>query len=502
MYPLRHLSCLVGRFFPALLAFACTVPLTAAAQSGVLAGRVTDANTRAVLQGASVTLTSATAPAPIRTSTDANGEFTLSAAPGNYTLTLDYLGLDRWELAGGHIRPEVPDTGAVLLAQGGRYTVETVTPDGGLAYQRVEALRTPVPYTPDLAALCELAADAATRIISFTVTEAGYALAAPGPTIYTALTALLRARQRSGVGAVTLLSCDNLRHNGDVVRAGLLQALERAGETALIDWVQAHTTCPNTMVDRITPHPPVGLAARVHAATGFDDAAPVMAEHFRQWVIEDRFCNGRPAWERVGVQMVDSVLPFEEAKIRLLNATHSCIAWAGTLRGYRSIHDSARDAAIRRIAYDYVTDDAMPCLQPSPVDLAAYRDTVLDRFGNAALQDTNRRVVADSYAKLPGFILPTIRERLGRDESISSVAMLPALFLAFLRRWHRGELPEPYVDGAMNPDHAHAICAAADIVQAFCREAVLWGPLAGAPALEAALRQALGRVEVLERAAS
>jgi D-arabinitol 4-dehydrogenase len=255
------------------------------------------------------------------------------------------------------------------------------------------------------------------------------------------------------------------------------------------------------MVDRITPRPPPALAERVRAATGFDDRVPVMAEHFRQWVVEDRFCNGRPDWARVGVQMVDSVLPYEEAKIRLLNATHSGIAWAGTLRGYTYIHEGARDAAIRRIAHDYITDDATPCLQPSPVDLAAYRDTVLGRFGNAALQDSNQRVVMDSCAKLPGFILPTVRERLGRNEPITSVAMLPALFLAFLRRWHRGELRAPYVDGAMNPDRAHAICGAADIVGAFCREPALWGPLAGAGALEAAVRQAWRRVEDFERAA-
>jgi len=415
-----------------------------------------------------------------------------------YLQDLIAAGDGRWELAGGHIRPEAPDTGAVLLAQGGRYTVETVTPDGALAYQHIDALRTPVPYAPDLAVLCRLAADPATRIISFTVTEAGYGLAAgaaQGPTIYGALAALLRARQRSGAGPVTLLNCDNLRHNGDVVRAGLLRTLELAGEADLLDWVQRHTSCPNAMVDRITPRPPPGLAERVRAATGLDDAAPVMAEHFRQWVIEDRFCNGRPDWERVGVQMVDSVLPFEEAKIRLLNATHSCIAWAGTLRGYRHIHEGARDAAIRRIAHDYITDDAIPCLQPSPVDLAAYRDSVLDRFGNAALQDSNQRVVMDSFAKLPGFILPTVRERLARDESIASVAMLPALFLAFLRRWHGGELLDPYVDGAMNPGHAHAICAAPDPVRAFCREAALWGPLAGSLALEAAVRGAAARVD-------
>ena len=420
-----------------------------------------------------------------------------------YLQDLIEAGDDGWELAGGNIRPESPDTAAVLLAQGGRYTVETVTPDGGLAYQRVEALRIPVPYAADLAALCALAADPATRIISFTVTEAGYALDADpdrksaGHTIYGALTRLLRARQRSGAGPVTLLNCDNLRHNGDVLRAGLLQTLEGAGQADLLDWVQRHTTCPNAMVDRITPRPPPGLGDRVLVTTGQSDRAPVMAEHFRQWVIEDRFCNGRPAWERVGVQMVASVLPYEEAKIRLLNATHSCIAWAGTLRGYTYIHEGARDAAIRRIAHDYISDDAIPCLLPSPVDLAAYRDTVLARFGNAALRDTNQRVTADGFSKIPAFIAPTVHDRLRRGESIAAVAMLPALFLAFLQRWHAGRLPFDYQDQVMDPAQAHAICDSADPVAAVAGLASLWGSLAGDERLLAALRLAQGRVHQL-----
>ena len=417
-----------------------------------------------------------------------------------YLQDLISAGDDRWELAGGHIRPEFTDMGAVLLAQDCRYTVETVTPDGSRAYQRIEALRRPVPYAFDLAELRALAADPATRIISFTVTEAGYDLEQAttdkraGHRIYGALTELLRARQHSGAGPVTLLNCDNLRHNGDVVRTGLFKTLQSAGEAGLLEWVQHNTTCPNAMVDRITPRVPPGLAERVRAATGQEDYAPVMAEDFRQWVIEDRFCAGRPDWAQVGVQMVESVLPYEEAKIRLLNATHSCIAWAGTLRGYRFIHEGARDAAIRRIAHDYVTDDAIPCLLPSPVDLTAYRDSVLDRFGNAALSDTCQRVVADGFSKLPGFIAPTIEARLKQGASIASVAMLPALFLAFLQRWHAGVLAEPYMDQSMDPAKAAAICTAADSVAAFCADQQLWGSSAGNQFLIDAVRLASVRV--------
>jgi D-arabinitol 4-dehydrogenase len=234
------------------------------------------------------------------------------------------------------------------------------------------------------------------------------------------------------------------------------------------------------------------------AATGWDDHAAVMGESFIQWVIEDNFIAGRPAWEKVGVEMVASVDAYEEAKIRLLNATHSCIAWAGTLVGYRYIHEGTHDAAIRRMAYDYVTDDTIPVLDspenPSPLDLAAYRDVVLDRFGNPAICDTNQRVAMDGYSKIPGFIAPTIRERLARGESIASVAMLPALFLAYLQRWHSGQLAYAYQDQAMDPAVAHAICSSDDPVVAFAADPVLWGAMASQVPLVDALRYAYDRV--------
>jgi D-arabinitol 4-dehydrogenase len=237
---------------------------------------------------------------------------------------------------------------------------------------------------------------------------------------------------------------------------------------------------------------------RVLAATGVDDPAALMGESFIQWVIEDRFIAGRPAWEAVGVEMVQSVDAYEEAKIRLLNATHSCIAWAGTLVGYLYIHEGTHDPVIRKMAFDYVTDDTIPVLDtpehPCPIHLPTYRDVVLDRFGNPAIRDTNQRVAMDGFSKIPGFIAPTIRERLARGATIDSVAMLPALFLAYLQRWHRGQIPYTYQDQAMDPAAAHAICDAADPVAAFCADRPLWGDLAGDARLVAAIRGAGERV--------
>ena len=189
-----------------------------------------------------------------------------------YMHKLRATGDTQWSLAGGNTRPDMPETMAALAAQGGAYTLETVTPTDERSYERIESIRQIVPYAADLAGLITVGADANTRIISFTVTEAGYYLDAndqldlaspdlaadlarakngqPGSCIYAALTAILRARMSSGGGKVTLLNCDNLRHNGDRVRKGLLSFIQLAGDTALHAWVLAHTTCPNAKIGR------------------------------------------------------------------------------------------------------------------------------------------------------------------------------------------------------------------------------------------------------------
>jgi D-arabinitol 4-dehydrogenase len=434
-----------------------------------------------------------------------------------YLHQLHAQGDTRWVLAGGNIRADMADTIAALHAQGGAYTLETVTPAQEHRYTWIESIKSVIPYEPTLSGLIASGADANTRIVSFTVTEAGYYLdthhqldvnlpdiiadvraaqsGQPGSTIYGALTAILRARMQHGGGAVTLLNCDNLRHNGERVRGGLLQFIQAVGDVQLQTWVAQNTTCPNAMVDRITPRPTRNVIERVKAATGRNDPAALMGESFIQWVIEDNFVNGRPAFEDVGVEMVKSVVAHEEAKIRLLNATHSCIAWAGTLAGFTYIHEGSLDKEIRQFAFDYVTNDTIPVLQPSPIDLEKYRDVVLDRFANIAIADTNQRVAMDGFSKIPGFIAPTLRERLTRREAIDSVAMLPALFLAYLHKWHRNEISYSYQDQAMDEKHAHAICNAGDTVDAFCRNTVLWGDLAGDARLIQAVRSAYVKVE-------
>ena len=422
-----------------------------------------------------------------------------------------------WSIVGANLRNDLADTMAALISQRGEYTLETVTPAGVRAYRRVRSIREVLPFDASLTAIIDVGAQPTTRIIAFTVTEAGYYLDPQSRldlafaditgdlagrstvTIYGAIAAILTERRARNAGPVTLLNCDNLRSNGERFRAGLLDFLARRNDTALTEWVSVNTSCPNAMVDRITPRPPADLAARVLAATGWADRAPVMAEDFIQWVIEDRFANGRPAWETVGAEMVDSVHAHEEAKIRILNATHSGFAWAGSLIGLNFIHEDVAVAWIRRLCFDYVTDDVIPCLDspahPSPMDLARYRDVVIERFGNPYLQDTNQRVAMDGFSKIPGFIAPTIRERLHAGASFASTARLPALFFEFLRRRHAGGIAFEYQDQAMDPAAVPAWLAVADPITAFCQDKVLWGTMAGSAALTDAVRAA--HLEVL-----
>jgi D-arabinitol 4-dehydrogenase len=418
----------------------------------------------------------------------------------------------RWSLTVGNIRGDMNPVLEALAAQGGAYTLETVTPQGERAYETVRSITKVVPWSADLDALVAAGAAPECKIVSFTVTEGGYYLdehdrldtANPDiaadlkgarTTIYGALAAILGARMKGNAGKLTLQNCDNLRSNGDRFKAGMLEFLERRGETALRDWMIANTSCPNAMVDRITPRPTPDVAERVKAATGFDDKAPVMGEKFIQWVIEDNFIAGRPAWEKVGAEMVESVHPYEEAKIRILNASHSCIAWAGTLVGLQYIHEGTQDLEIRALADAYVTDDVIPCLTPSPIDLAKYRDVVLDRFSNPYIRDTNQRVAADGFSKLPGFIAPTLSECFARNVDPDSTAILPALFFRFLERWHEGKLPYTYQDGVMDPSAAHAFFTATDPVKAFTADKLLWGSMAQTEGLERVMRNAISKVD-------
>ncbi len=418
-----------------------------------------------------------------------------------YLHRLQVMGDKRWSIAAGNIRNDAEHVVQALSAQKGRYVLETVSPEGVSEYEEITSIQKLIPWQADLQPLIAEGADPKTKVIAFTVTEGGYylntshKLEVNNPdlaadlkggckTIYGVITRILEARMANNAGPLTLLNCDNVRHNGERFHDGLVEFLQLTGKQDVIDWLSTNTTCPNTMVDRITPRPAAELPARIKAQTGIADKAPVMGETFIQWVVEDNFRDVRPALEKVGVELVASVIPYEEAKIRILNSSHSCIAWAGTLIGQKYIHESTMTDFIYQIADRYVTEDVIPCLGDNGIDLPTYRDVVLKRFTNPHIQDTNQRVAA-------------LRECYQRGVRPNATAMLPALFYVFMEQWHHGKLPYEYQDGILDAPAVHAMFQSADPVAVYASDKALFGDLTEREDFAALLREKIADVYAL-----
>lgn len=431
-----------------------------------------------------------------------------------YLHRLQVMGDKRWSIAAGNIRNDAEHVVQALSAQKGRYVLETVSPEGVSEYEEITSIQKLIPWQADLQPLIAEGADPKTKVIAFTVTEGGYylntshKLEVNNPdlaadlkggckTIYGVITRILEARMANNAGPLTLLNCDNVRHNGERFHDGLVEFLQLTGKQDVIDWLSTNTTCPNTMVDRITPRPAAELPARIKAQTGIADKAPVMGETFIQWVVEDNFRDVRPALEKVGVELVASVIPYEEAKIRILNSSHSCIAWAGTLIGQKYIHESTMTDFIYQIADRYVTEDVIPCLGDNGIDLPTYRDVVLKRFTNPHIQDTNQRVAADGFSKIPAMIAPTLRECYKRGVRPNATAMLPALFYVFMEQWHHGKLPYEYQDGILDAPAVHAMFQSADPVAVYASDKALFGDLTEREDFAALLREKIADVYAL-----
>jgi len=321
-------------------------------------------------------------------------------------------------------------------------------------------------------------ADPATRIVSLTVTEKGYChdpasgrlddghpdivhdLAEPQRPRSAAgfLAEGLARRRAAGAPPLTVLCCDNLPSNGRTVE-GIVQAFAALRGLRL----DGAATFPSTMVDRIVPATTPEDVALVEQRLGLHDAAPVMAEPFIQWVIEDRFAGPRPAWEGEGLSFVSDVAPFEEMKLRLLNASHSALAYLGYLAGHAYIFETMRDADLRRFVRAMMDEEVTPSLHvPGTVDLDAYKDALIARFSNPVLRHRTYQIAMDGSQKLPQRLLGTVRDNLaagrpvgrlalavagwmryatGRDESGAAIAVQDPLAarLAAIGEAHRGD---------------------------------------------------------------
>jgi mannitol 2-dehydrogenase len=283
----------------------------------------------------------------------------------------------------------------------------------------------------DPAAFAVQIADPGIEILSLTITESGYSLEAQNATIE-AIVDGLAARRAAGGASLTILSCDNLPGNGTVARDAVLSVCETRGQ-GLAEWVDRECTFPNSMVDRITPQTADSDRAWLHDTWGIVDAWPVVCEPFRQWVIEDRFAAGRPRFEDAGALFTDDVRSWELYKLRLLNATHSCMAYLSSLASIVYVDEAVGVPPMRRFLERFLRYEAIPTLNEIPGHpRAAYAETVLERFENTGVRDQIARLCIDGTAKLRSFVVPTIERQLELGGPIGCAALALAGWARYL----------------------------------------------------------------------
>jgi fructuronate reductase len=352
-----------------------------------------------------------------------------------------------WGICGVSLRS--PDVRDRLAPQDGLYTAVEKSPSG-ICRRLIGSVREVRFLGDERHEVHQRLVATSTRIVSLTITEKGYChdpatgelnLAHPDiahdlsnpqrPVSAVGLiAAALDARRVSHGGGLTVLCCDNLPHNGALVR-GLVQHFAEARDRALAQWIRDHASFPSTMVDRIVPATTEADIADNDAVLGLHDATPVVHEPFKQWVIEDDFVAGRPAWERAGAQLVDDVAPFEAMKLRLLNASHSAFAYLGFLAGCEFIYQVAARPEFARYM-QRLMDEVSPTLHvPAGVDLAAYRSALLERFRNPALPHRTQQIAMDGSQKLPQRLLGTVRDNLAASRSIELAALAVAGWMRY-----------------------------------------------------------------------
>ncbi|MCT4712449.1 mannitol dehydrogenase family protein [Enterobacteriaceae bacterium H11S18] len=279
-------------------------------------------------------------------------------------------------------------------------------------------------------------------IVSLTVTEKGYCIdpatgkldaanerimhdqqnpAEPHSVPGILVEALHRRRER-GLPPFTALSCDNIPDNGHVVRNAVIGMAEKRSQP-LADWIREYVTFPSTMVDRIVPAATEESLQEITDVLGVEDPCAISGEPFIQWVIEDNFVAGRPAWEVAGVEMVDDVMPWEQMKLRMLNGSHSFLAYLGYLAGYQHINDCMADEHFKRAAHQLMVQEQAPTLRVKGVDLQQYANSLLERFSNPALQHRTWQIAMDGSQKLPQRMLESVRWHLQQGTEWSCLAL-------------------------------------------------------------------------------
>lgn len=353
-----------------------------------------------------------------------------------------------WGVVGASLKR--PDTRIALAPQDFLYTLVVRSP-GKTAPRVIGSLLDVLDATTQRGALIETMADPKIRIVSLTITEKGYChdpatgeldarhpevchdLAHPEcPTTAPGLVVrALELRRNAGIPPFTVLCCDNLPSNGETA-ARVIRGYARLYNRSLADHIENDVAFPSTMVDRIVPATTVEDRQLSRSVTGLDDAWPVMTEPFTQWVIEDHFTADRPRFEDVGAEIVADVKPFEHMKLRMLNGSHSTLAYLGYLSGYEYVSDAIANPHFHALIHGLMTEEVMPTLPMDTGSLANYRDALIERFANPALKHRTWQIAMDGSQKLPQRLLGTIRDRLQKGLNVNRAALGIAAWMRYV----------------------------------------------------------------------
>jgi fructuronate reductase len=383
--------------------------------------------------------------------------------------TLLQRGDARWGVLG--VAMHNPALADALDQQDGLYAVQ-IASSAGTRWQVGGAIWRTCLAARDPSAVVQAMAAPTTRWVTLTVTEKGY-----GPELAALLVQGLAARHAAGLAGLTIASCDNLSNNGHQLQTLVIDAARRHA-AALADWVQATCAFPNSMVDRIVPAATPAHLAVAAAALGVQDQAALATEAFWEWVIERRFVDGADgdALAAAGVTVVDDVSLFEEAKLRLLNGSHSAMAYMGAVAGLPLISDCIGQAAIHRFIHDLMTLEVGPGVRRA--DWQVYRDELLARFANAALQHKAHQIANDGSQKIPQRWVPSVLHALQHGLPIERLAFAAAAWIRYLRGVDESGQTYAINDPMAGPLQTLALANAAspaDSVQALARLPAIWG---------------------------
>jgi mannitol 2-dehydrogenase len=366
---------------------------------------------------------------------------------------LEQFNVQDWSICGVDLQPFAAPMRDALTKQDNLYTVMEQAAEGSNA--RVIGSITDYLFAPDnVEAVIAKMASPDTHIVSMTVTESGYyvnenthelqfdhpdiaadlAGKQPPKTVFAYLYSALERRHAAGLRPFTVMSCDNMQKNGDISRDMLL-AFARKRNPEVAAWIAENGAFPNSMVDRITPRTNDADKKNLSEKFGVEDSWPVVTEIFNQWVLEDKFVDGRPPFEKAGVQVVPNVHKVEEyelIKLRLLNASHSAMGYAGYLAGFTYIHEVIGNPVFRKYIFNMMQQEVKPLLPQIPgVSVDDYCNTLLDRFSNPTLKDELPRICLGGSGKIPQFIMPSIAEQIQAGGPLSRLALCAAAWFRY-----------------------------------------------------------------------